>query len=238
MRALSLTRISIVDDHHLFAESLDVSLTLQGYQVQRVPPSPPSGALLGRVLRSRPRIVLLDLDLGLQTSGVRLVEPLAAAGIQVVVLTSSSVEAEWGDCLRRGARVVLPKSSQLNGVLGVIRRLAEGKPVLDREERERLVAVFHQDRSRQHAVTSRLEKLSARESQVLGELMAGHQVADIARAFVVSEATVRTQVKSILAKLGVTSQLTAVGLAHESGWTLRSPAPASAAVPARTTGLG
>ena len=237
MRALSLTRISIVDDHHLFAESLDVSLTLQGYVVQRIAPSPPSGALLARVLRSRPRIVLLDLDLGLRTSGVRLVEPLTAAGVQVVVLTSSRVEAEWGSCLHRGARAVMPKSSQLNGVLAVIRELAEGKPVLAREERERLVRVFHEDRSRQHAVTSRFEKLSARESQVLRELMAGHQVADIARAFVVSEATVRTQVKSILAKLGVTSQLTAVGLAHESGWTLPSPPPPSGGVAVRATRL-
>ena len=47
--------------------------------------------------------------------------------------------------------------------------------------------------------------------------MEGHTVRDIARISVVSEATVRTQVKSILAKLEVSSQLAAVGLAHEIG---------------------
>lgn len=48
--------------------------------------------------------------------------------------------------------------------------------------------------------------------------MAGRTVREIAIDGVVSEATVRTQVKAILAKLEVTSQLAAVGLAHRVGW--------------------
>ena len=48
--------------------------------------------------------------------------------------------------------------------------------------------------------------------------MEGHTVRDIAHLSVVSEATVRTQVKSILAKLEVSSQLAAVGLANTTGW--------------------
>jgi DNA-binding NarL/FixJ family response regulator len=64
----------------------------------------------------------------------------------------------------------------------------------------------------------RLELLTPRERQVLGALIEGHNVRDIARSSVVSEATVRTQVKSILGKLEVSSQLAAVGLAHHVGW--------------------
>jgi len=48
--------------------------------------------------------------------------------------------------------------------------------------------------------------------------MAGRPVREIAQRSYVSEATVRTQVKSILAKLEVTSQLAAVGAAHETDW--------------------
>ena len=48
--------------------------------------------------------------------------------------------------------------------------------------------------------------------------MKGQTVREIATECVVAEATVRTQVKSILAKLEVTSQLAAVGLAHRVGW--------------------
>jgi DNA-binding NarL/FixJ family response regulator len=57
-----------------------------------------------------------------------------------------------------------------------------------------------------------------REAEVLGELMLGHRVSEIARTRRVSESTVRTQVKAILAKLQVTSQITAVGLAHQIRW--------------------
>ena len=64
----------------------------------------------------------------------------------------------------------------------------------------------------------RFARLTHREREVLGALVDGHGVHDIAASDVVSEATVRTQVKSILAKLEVSSQLAAVGLAHRMGW--------------------
>ena len=54
--------------------------------------------------------------------------------------------------------------------------------------------------------------------EVLGALMRGAPVREIARTSVVSEATVRTQVKSILAKLEMSSQLAAVGAAYKVGW--------------------
>jgi DNA-binding NarL/FixJ family response regulator len=69
------------------------------------------------------------------------------------------------------------------------------------------------------AVRERLDLLTVREAEVLGLLMTGLAVRDIADASVVSEATVRSQVKSILSKLEVSSQLAAVGLAHRVGWT-------------------
>jgi len=56
-------------------------------------------------------------------------------------------------------------------------------------------------------------------------LMSGLQVVEIARQSFVSESTVRTQVKAVLAKLQVGSQLTAVGLAHAAQW--RPPSPES-----------
>lgn len=219
-RALGLTRVTIVEDHHLFAEVLDAALTLQGHQVRRIPivPGFTRGQVLARTLRSRPRIVLLDLDLGGGLEGKHLVAPLVRASVQVVVLTGSLDEARWGDCLQHGARTVLPKTAPLNTVLRTIRLIEEGKPVLDRAERDRLIAAFHRQRNSEDAALSRFERLSRRECEILGQLMAGKPVAEIARRSYVTEATVRTQVKSILAKLEVSSQLMAVGLAHRAGW--------------------
>jgi DNA-binding NarL/FixJ family response regulator len=214
-------RILIVEDHMLFAESLELVLSVEGYDVRRilVPDNSGSpGTLLSSLVRLRPRIVLLDLDLGRFGDGVRLIAPLAKAGINVVVVTASSDRGRWGEAIRYGARTVLSKAQPLSGILSTVRRINEGLPVMTHEEREELLRTWHQQRSEIQELLTRLSLLTARESQVLGRLMQGRTVHDIAALSVVSEATVRTQVKSILAKLEVSSQLAAVGLAHQVGW--------------------
>lgn len=217
----SRLRILIVEDHVLFAESLELALTVEGYDVRRVQvprEAGSTGAMLASLIRQNPRIVLLDLDLGQFGDGVRLIARLATAGINVVVMTGSTDRSRWGEAIRHGARTVMSKSRPLNDILATVRRINQGLPVLPHEEREELLREWHRQRSEHQEVTARLELLTAREAQVLGHLMLGHTVHDIAISSVVSEATVRTQVKSILAKLQVSSQLAAVGLAHSIGW--------------------
>ena len=218
-------RILIVEDHVLFAESLELVLSVEGYDVRRIPVPDHAnapGALLSSIVRLRPRIVLLDLDLGRFGDGVRLIAPLAKIGINVVVVTASSDRARWGEAVRNGARAVLSKGQPLSSILATTRKINEGKPVMTYEERESLLRAWHQQRSELAETMTRLSLLTARESQVLGGLMQGSTVHDIAAHSVVSEATVRTQVKSILAKLEVSSQLAAVGIAHQVDW--RPPA--------------
>jgi DNA-binding NarL/FixJ family response regulator len=223
--ARGLLRILVVEDHMLFAESLELVLSVEGYDVRRVPVpdnanSP--GALLSSMVRLRPRIVLLDLDLGRFGDGVRLIAPLARTGINVVVVTASTDRGRWGEAIRCGARTVLSKGQPLSSILATVRRINEGLPVITYEDREDLLRAWYQERSELQEATAKLSLLTARESQVLGQLIKGRTVHDIAVLSVVSEATVRTQVKSILAKLKVSSQLAAVGLAHQVGW--RPPA--------------
>lgn len=217
----SSVRILLVEDHALFAESLDLALTMEGYDVRRFPvPNEPGATapLVTTTLRLRPRIVLLDLDLGTFADGVDLINPLARTGANVVVVTASTDRARWGDCVRQGARKVIAKTQPLNVITSVVRRIHHGLPVMDHEEREELIRLWHEERAKQQAVRRRLTTLTPREREVLGHLMEGRQVREIARSRYVSEATVRTQVKSILAKLEVTSQLSAVGLARSVGW--------------------
>ncbi len=87
-----------------------------------------------------------------------------------------------------------------------------------RERRAELLQIHRESMAAQRSVRERFDQITRREAEVLGLLMGGHQVSEIARTRFVSESTVRTQVKSILAKLQVSSQLTAVGLAHQVGW--------------------
>lgn len=214
-------RVLIVEDHQLFAEALDLALSVEGYDVRRVdvPTGPGSaGTLVANIIKQRPRVVLLDLDLGMFGDGLRLIGPIARSGANVVVVTGSTDQARWGEAVRAGARKVLAKSQPLRDILATVRRITTGLPVMDREEREELLTEWARQRFESQGLHERLDLLTVRESEVLGHLMKGRAVREIAGIGVVSEATVRTQVKSILAKLEVSSQLAAVGMAHQIGW--------------------
>jgi DNA-binding NarL/FixJ family response regulator len=214
-------RIVVVDDHALFRDSLELTLTIEGYDVRTVTvPEEDTGGpgLMPRVMRLCPRLVLLDLDLGPAGDGTTLIEPLARAGVDVVVLTAVADRSRWGEATRCGARKVLSKAAPLRECLAVVRRLQQGLAVTTVEERETLIRHFMADRAQAHELRRRLSALTAREAQVLGQLMLGRTVREIAEAWRVSEATVRTQVKAVLSKLQVSSQVAAVGLARQTGW--------------------
>lgn len=214
-------RVLIIDDHVLFAESLELALSLEGYDVRRLE-LPAEGGSMATIrslaLRANPRTVLLDLDLGRFGDGANLIAPLAKAGINVVILTASDEFGRWGGCMRLGARRVLPKSGALQHALATVRRLHQGLPVISREELESLLEAWARDRRTVDDLRRRLDLLTPREREVLGALIEGRTVRAISQGSVVSEATVRTQVKSILNKLEVSSQLAAVGMANQVGW--------------------
>jgi len=214
-------RVLIIEDHELLAESLELTLSLEGHEVRRLVLPEEGGSiatLRSAALRANPRTVLLDLDLGRFGDGMALIAPLARAGANVVVVTASTDRGRWGACVRQGARKVLSKGRPLQETLATVRRLHQGFPVMSSQELESLLDAYRDERLATEDVRRRLEMLTPREKQVLGRLIQGHNVRDIARTSVVSEATVRTQVKSILGKLEVSSQLAAVGLAHQIEW--------------------
>ncbi|MFC5728827.1 MULTISPECIES: response regulator [Nocardioides] len=214
------TRVLIIEDHVVFAESLELALSIEGYDARRLPlpDCARSGELVATVARLRPRVVLLDLDLGSFGDGVRLIHPMARSGANVVVVTASADKCLWGECMRNGARKTLTKTQPLNEMLAVVRRIQEGLPVVSAAEREDLLACWDEHRIAVEQQRERLGRLTRREREVLAQLTLGRSVREVARTSFVSEATVRTQVKSILAKLDVSSQLAAVGLANHAGW--------------------
>ena len=88
-----LNRVVVVDDHVLFAEALRVALQFEGYDVERLDLDDhglSSGQLASRIMRHRPAIVLLDLELGRGGDTTELVAPLSQAGLVVVIVTAST----------------------------------------------------------------------------------------------------------------------------------------------------
>jgi DNA-binding NarL/FixJ family response regulator len=214
-------RVVIVDDHLLFAQSLELALSAAGYQAARVEITDPAGTAAGivpKVLRLNPDLLLLDLDLGPHGDGGSLIEPTSRAGVDVLVVTGTEDRSQWAQALVSGARTVMSKTTPLAEVVATVGRLVRGLPVLSAEDRDELLGALARRREGREDLWARFDQLSLRESEVLGQLMQGHAVRDIARHDYTAEATVRTQVKSILAKLEVSSQLAAVGLAYQVGW--------------------
>jgi two-component system nitrate/nitrite response regulator NarL len=213
-------RVTVVDDHALFAEALVIALRGQSIDARSVvPEAPTTFPQLGRaIVDSRPHLVLLDLDLGVVGDTMRLLSTLAGGNLSVIVVTGSADRVRRGEALAKGARTVISKSAPFSEIVTAVGRARNGLQVMTRAERDALLRDYREAAESRRELHTKFSQMTRREAEVLGHLMAGKQVTEIARTRFVSESTVRTQVKSILAKLQVSSQLTAVGLANQLGW--------------------
>ena len=110
------------------------------------------------------------------------------------------------------------KSEPFDVLLDTAARAAAGEPVFPNTERESLLAELRHHRARVRGAREKYDRLTPRERQVLEALCAGESVTSIAAGWVVSVPTVRTQVRAVLQKLEVGSQLEAVAQAHRCGW--------------------
>jgi DNA-binding NarL/FixJ family response regulator len=214
--------VLLVDDHSLFAQSVEIGLRAAGLTARRVEPRS-AADIVAECSAAEGATVLLDLRLGTGVDGVPidgldLVAPITRAGCRVVVMTGETGDGTWGTAVERGAVTVLPKDCDLETLIHVLTAVHDGRAVLHEGRRQDLLAAARRDRAEEERQLAPFRSLSPREDEVLHHLAAGLPAAAIAAAGYVSEATVRTQIRAVLTKLGVTSQLQAVALARRAGW--------------------
>lgn len=211
-------RVLLVDDHVLLSETLAVALRAEGLQA-RLADLGSREELIAAVVADPPDLVLLDLELGPPIGdGSTLVRPFVQAGARVVVVSASRRRTQIGTAVEQGAVGYLDKSAPFHTLLTAVLAAVHGRPVMTAEQRLALLQDLWAARDGEAAAREPFERLTTREEQVLRELGTGKPVGAIAAEWFVSEATVRTQVRGVLMKLGVTSQLEAVALALRSGW--------------------
>ncbi len=199
------------------------ALRQQGLEAEVATAATPE-ALLDDARRTRPAVVLLDLDLGPPLgSGLDLIGPLLAAGATVVMVTGVTDRARLGACLEAGAAGVVSKAVGLPDLLTAVSRAARGESALDPAERDGLLAALRARRLDESHRLAPFWSLSGREQEVLARLVSGEQAEAIAAGSFVSVSTVRSQIRAILLKLGVKSQLAAVALARQAGWPPNQP---------------
>lgn len=211
-------RVVIVDDQQLIGEALAAALA--GHGVRAVLATlDPLPTLVERIVAEEPDLVILDLMLGPALQGETLVRPLVEAHQRVLVVTGTTDLERVAEAIERGAVGVVSKNGSLGRLVRTIADVTRGEPAMTPAARDRLVDAGREVRARREARLAPFARLSPREQEILRELTFGRTVSVIARRYVVSEATVRTQVRNILGKLGVGSQLEAVVAAQRSGWT-------------------
>lgn len=215
-----MSDVLLVDDHALLAQALAWALRGHGHSVDVL-------AVEGRTLAellapaAAAGLVVLDLDLGAGPDGVRrdgaaLLAPLRERGVPVVVSTGSNDLARWGQCLAAGAAAVLHKGDPLDDLVAVVDAVTAGRTVAAPPWRSAALSAWRRRRAQAEELLGPLRRLTPRENEVLHRLAEGVAAGEIAATSVVSEATVRAQIRSILAKLGVSSQLQAAALLHRA----------------------
>jgi DNA-binding NarL/FixJ family response regulator len=218
--------VTVVESQASFAEALRATLERAGFTARLVNTNAPAAALVSAVMQQGPDVVILGSGLDFFGDGAQLVMPLVEAGISVVVLASHADDPmRWGMYLTLGAKTVIRRTVPLERFLTIIRDVAEGSFVPSREEQRLLRLAGEREATERRELLQRISRLSPREREILLELMQGRTATEIATAGFVAEATVRTQIKVILQKLEVSSQLAAVAVAHKAGVSVEPPGP-------------
>ena len=197
-------RILLVDDHPLTREALGSLLAQHGFSV--VGEAADGAEALERAAELEPDLVLLDLSMpgmdGLTAlPGIR----EAAPGCEVVVLTASGTEENLLAAIRGGAAGYLLKTEPPGRLISFLSGVANGEAALSGSIARRLLEEVRSG-GRTSVPDEIAKKLSAREVEVLLLLDEHLSTDDIAQRLFISEHTVRSHVKSLLRKLGVSSR--------------------------------
>jgi two-component system NarL family response regulator len=197
-------RILLVDDHPITREALAALLEQHDFTVVGQAGDGEEAIELAR--RLRPQLVLLDLSMpGL--SGLQALPRIrdAAPECEVVVLTASGTEENLLSAIRGGAAGYLLKSEPPERIAQFLRGVADGQAALSGEVARRLLDQVREGSGR--GVPDRIaSSLSAREVEVLLLLDEHLRTDEIAGRLYISEHTVRSHVKSLMRKLGVSSR--------------------------------
>ena len=200
------TRVLIVDDHPLTRDALGSLLTQNGFSLVGEAADGAEAIELAR--RLQPELILLDLSMP-GVDGLQALPELreAAPTCEVVVLTASVAEENLLGAIRAGAAGYLLKTEPPERIVEFLHGAANGDAALSGSVARRLLDRVRDGRGSGGGVPDSIAgSLSAREVEVL-LLLDEHLATDeIASRLYISEHTVRSHVKSLLRKLGVSSR--------------------------------
>jgi DNA-binding NarL/FixJ family response regulator len=213
-------RVLVVDDQELVRSGFCVILdTVDGIAV--VGEAANGEEALAAASAHHPDVVLMDIRMP-GMDGLEATRRLTRGGPdptppKVVMLTTFDLDEYVYEALRAGASGFLLKDSPRADLIAAVRAAAAGNALLAPTVTRRLIEAFARRPPEAAPSPARLASLTAREREVLVLLARGGSNTEVASALFVSEATVKTHVGNLLAKLGLRDRVQAVILAYEAG---------------------
>jgi DNA-binding NarL/FixJ family response regulator len=207
--------VMVVDDHPIWREGVARDLTERGLDVVATAPDADAAVRIARAVR--PRVVLMDLNLGAK-SGVQAIEGIldTLPDTRILVLSASGEHTDVLDAVKAGAAGYLVKSASAEELLAAVQRTADGFPVftpglagLVLGEYRRLAGTERSDPA--------VPALTERETDVLRLVAKGLTARQIGERLGVSHRTVETHVQSTLRKLQLHNRVQLARYAIEKG---------------------
>ena len=222
-------RVVIADDQNLVRSGFRMILGAAGIPV--VAEAADGGQAVAAVLRHRPDVVLMDIRMpemdGLEATR-RITAARAGCSSRIIMLTTFDLDQYVYAALTAGASGFLLKDVSPEQLVAAVRMVRAGDALLAPSITRRLVERFAPRAAGRQAVHSDLSELTPRELEVLRLLARGLSNAELAAQLTLSEATVKTHVARILAKLQLRDRVQAVVLAYETGLAGAATVPARA----------
>jgi DNA-binding NarL/FixJ family response regulator len=215
-------RVLVADDQELVRAGFRLILEAAGFTV--VGEAADGAEALTLAARERPDVVLMDIRMPVM-DGLAATRQLTAPGPdglvrpapKVVILTTFDLDDYVYEALRCGASGFLLKDAPRADLIAAVRVAAAGDALLAPSVTRRLIEAFAMRPVSVSPAPSALASLTPREGDILLLVARGQSNTEIARALFVSEATVKTHVTHLLAKLGLRDRVQAVILAYETG---------------------
>jgi len=199
-------RVILADDHTVMRSGLAALLGAEP-TIEIVGEAENGSQAVELVQRLRPDVAMLDLRMPVM-DGVAATSQIVGSGTRVLILTTYDTDSDIERAVEAGATGYLLKDATRERLVEAVHAASRGETVLAPRVAEKLVA-----RMRQPAQVS----LTAREKDVLNGVADGLSNAEIARRLIIGEATVKTHLLRVFAKLDVGDRTRAVVIALERG---------------------
>jgi DNA-binding NarL/FixJ family response regulator len=216
-------RVLLVDDDALMRAGLEAIFS-SDRAVEVVGEAVDGREALARARELRPDVVLMDVRMP-ALDGIAATREIVASlpDARVVILTTFEDDEYIFGALTAGASGFLLKRTSPELLIEALKAVAAGDSLLSPSVTRRVIDRMAALPSGEAVLDRRVEQLTTREREVLEQLARGLSNAEIARALVIEESTVKTHVKRVLMKLGLRDRVQAVIFAYESGLTRPGP---------------